>query len=305
MTLKIVLTLIGLGVALTANSAWAYCTISEGSHQFITFTLAEPLSIPLDASDGTLIATITSNGGISITFSCNSSSDPTGIKSLSGDTPVNKIIPFGNTGLGYSFASGGGPDSMYPTYRPAGTGRVTSVPYRISIYKIGPIKKTALIPAGDLANYMAGTLKIYTARLTNDFVVAAGSCELDSKDVSLGEHLVSEFSAIGYTSKPIDFNIGLRNCSGTINKVKYVMTPGRGWHDQNNGIMNLDPGSVKGLGVQIKKDGYPIRLGVDNELPPPSGSSASYSFTASYYQIEKHVGIGNANSSLTVEVSYL
>jgi type 1 fimbria pilin len=303
MALKILLTSAFLINLLPINSAWAACGMREGVHQTIRFAIPQALSIPSNASNGALIATITASAAFKIVFSC-TQSDPQGIKSISGDTPVNGIMPFGETGLGYILESAGYPDLFYPQYLPNNIWTMQA-PYRLKIYKVGPLKKSVSIPAGDFAYFQAGSLKIYTASLANDLVVEAGSCELATTDVTMGEYQVSEFSAVGYTSKPVDFTVGLRNCSGTINKVKYAMSPGPGWLDQANGIVKLDPGSVKGLGIQIRKDGQPVSFAVDNELPPPSGSSASYSFTAAYYQAEKQVFIGNANSSLTIQISYL
>ncbi|CAI8941587.1 hypothetical protein EMIT053CA3_60261 [Pseudomonas donghuensis] len=234
-----------------------------------------------------------------------SPTDAHGIKSIYGTPPKNSVMPFGNSGLGYVLESMGGQDEFHPAYGRPGEAFTVDPPYRLRIFKIAPLNKLITIPAGDFAYYQAWTLKIYTANFANDLVVQMGSCELSTTDVPMGEYQVSERSNIGYVSKPVDFNIGLKNCTGTINKVTYAMTPGPGWLDQANGIMKLDPGSVTGLGIQISRDGQPVRFAVDNDLPPPSGSSATYSFTAAYYQTAKKVGIGNASSSLTILISYL
>ncbi|MFJ2709439.1 fimbrial protein [Pseudomonas sp. NPDC087346] len=248
---------------------------------------------------------VTASNNPTIAFTCNSGSDPQGIKSATGEPAVNQIIPFGKTGLGFSINSGGGPDAIYPTYRTPGTGTTTSNPYRLRIYKIGPIANTVTISAGTFVNYMAGSLYVYTGVLSGPVVVTPGSCELATSDVPMGEHAASEFSRIGYTSKPIDFTVRLNNCSGTINKVQYTMTPGQGWRDPANAVIKLDPGSVTGLGIQLLKDGRLVPVGGAGELPKPTGSDASYTFTAAYYQVENVVRAGDANASLTVQISYL
>ncbi|WP_162144456.1 fimbrial protein [Pseudomonas taiwanensis] len=256
--------------------------------------------MPENAAIGTEVASISAPAPTAI-FTCNSSLDSIGLKSANGDLPANGIIPFGNTGFGYKLNK----VLTYP-YEPSTTvDYFFPPPFTLKIYKTGPIKKSTSIPAGQFATYIAGQLTIFTASLDSELVVEAGSCELSTTDVNMGEYILSDFAGVSSTSRPVEFTVELRNCSGRIDKVKYDMIPGPGWLDQKNGIMMLDPGSVTGLGIQIRKDGQPVNFATDNELLPPIGASASYSFTASYYQTEREVGIGKANSSLTIQVSYL
>lgn len=300
MTLKTLLSRALLAFLFIANSAWSSCTLLSGSNQTINFRTKDPISVPENAAIGTEVASISAPAS-TLEFKCNSSLDRIGLKSANGNLPANGVIPFGNTGFGYKLDN----VIFYP-YEPSTADKYFfTPPFILKIYKIGPIKKFTSIPAGQFATYIAGQLTIFTASLDTELVVEAGSCELSTTDVNMGEYNLSDFAAVSSTSRPVEFTVGLRNCSGRIDKVKYVMIPGPGWLDQKNGIMMLDPGSVTGLGIQIRKDGQPVSFATDNELLPPIGASTSYSFTASYYQTESKVGIGKANSSLTIQVSYL
>jgi type 1 fimbria pilin len=292
--------------AFAPGYAWASCSITSGAHQIVSFPINEPLFIPLDTPSGTLVKSITSSAETK-SFRCSSIGDAYGIKSLTGEVATNKIIPFGSSGLGYTLSSGGGEDPIYPTYITNPYIQIsTSNPFELKIYKIGPINPSVKIPAGEFASFLAtANLEIYTASLASDIVFAVASCELSVPSVDMGEYIVSDFDGIGSTTKDIGFSVGLRNCSAGINKVTYKITPTQGWLNAPEAVMALDAGSVEGVGIQIKREGMPIKTDVVNELLPPAGISDDYYFTAAYYKTAKHIGVGHANSSLTIEISYL
>lgn len=306
-TIKLIGALI-VGYLLSPDTSLASCQINFGYPITITYSIKEPLSIPLDTPNGTLIASITGTGGRMVGYRCSSNIDPAGIKSASGETPIDDIIPFGNTGLGYNMSSGGGKEYIYPYYedfRNDPNNTRTDTPYVLHIYKIGPIKEVVKIPSGIFANYVAGSKTIYSATLAESIGVAIGSCEILTSNVLMGEHLTSDFTGAGHTTKPISFSIKLNKCTGKIREVKYKITPAHGWINSTLGVIGLEKDSVKGLGIQITKDGIPVNPANNNTLAPPKGASETYDFAASYYQASNKIESGSANSSLTIEISYL
>ncbi|QLL15798.1 fimbrial protein [Pseudomonas chlororaphis] len=178
----------------------------------------------------------------------------------------------------------------------------------MEIYKTGPIKESK-ITAGKFASYLAGNLTIYEASLVGDLNVAAASCEVRSKNVDMGRHLVSDFKGLGSTLKRKDFNIELLGCGAGIKNIEYKLDPVNGIFDPEKGIAKLDAGGVPGVGIQIKRGDNPVPLGQWlTDLSAPAEGNNSYGFSAAYYQAEKKIDsstVGRANLSLTVTVNYL
>jgi type 1 fimbria pilin len=292
-----------IGSMLGAGDCVAACIMRGGvENTTVMYSVPESISIPSNASNGTIVYTLTAGSAPRSDFKCGN--DARGIQSTRGDIPVNGIIPLGSTGLGYTLSSAGGKDPSYPFIKPSNNGFVRD-PFVIDIYKIGDVSGREKILGGAFAKYLADTLTLYTAYFSNDIAISVNGCELRVPDVQMGDYVVSEFRGVGQAAKSIDFAVELFNCSEGVSKAIFSMGPVHGWADHANGVMNLSPGGAKGLGVQIKKDGKPVRFGFGGDLGSPRLDGGVYNFTAAYYQLDSKVGSGEANSAVNINISYL
>jgi type 1 fimbria pilin len=270
----------------------------------VQFSMPKSLSIPADTPNGTKVLTVNGSGGGRV-FKCGYS-DFHGI--AGGAMPVNDMLPFADSGLGYKLSSLGGFESFYPSSYTTSGNTSVGTPYVLDIYKIGPIKESK-ITAGTFASYLAGDLAIYNANLASDLNIVAASCEIRSKTVDMGRHLVSGFSGVGSTLVAKDFDIELVGCGAGIKNITYKLEASNGSFDSEKGVAKLDAGSVPGVGMQIKRNGTPVPLArwLSN-LPAPVEGNNAYGFSAAYYQTAKKIDtstVGRANLSLTVTVNYL
>ncbi|AZD07860.1 hypothetical protein C4K26_2457 [Pseudomonas chlororaphis] len=269
----------------------------------VQFLMPKSLSIPADTPNGTKVLTVYGSGG-ERTFKCDYY-DPHGV---GGGVPVNNMLPFADSGLGYKLSSAGGVEDLYPSIYASNSNSTVGTPYVIDIYKIGPIKESKIM-AGPFASYVAGDLAIYNASLVSDLNIVAASCEIRSKTVDMGRHLASGFSGVGSTLVAKDFDIELVGCGAGIKNITYKLEASNGNFDSEKGVAKLDAGSVPGVGMQIKRNGTPVPLARWlNNLPAPVEGNNAYGFSAAYYQTAKRIDtstVGRANLSLTVTVNYL
>ncbi|MFW9081410.1 fimbrial protein [Pseudomonas sp. P2757] len=300
--------LVALNFSIIAGQANAGCVLSIGSAAQISYFIPQTIAIPADTPVGTLLHTTESSTSAHVRVKCTGAYNK-GLKGERGAVANNGILPFGESGLGYKLYSAvipasGNNDGVYPE-RTVGEDLGTKNPFILEIYKIGPIKGS-IIPAGAFASFYGDSVKMYTASLASDVYINQSSCEVPDVTVQMGNQLASDFTGIGVTVAARDFYIDLVRCGSGINKVTYMLDGADGNYSADQGIIKLDPQSVSGVGVQIKRDGHPVSLGawLTDFIKPQMGSNR-YSFSASYYQVGKSVSIGPANASLRITVKYL
>lgn len=283
-------------------SADTGCSFSEGSTTLVSYSLPN-LSVPSDTPIGTLIYTARSASSAQVKVWCGSTHDE-GVKGSRGAiVSPDGILPLGDSGLGYKLYSNWAVDAVYPKSSPWGSYGMAA-PYVLEIYKISEVKGST-IPGGVFANYYVGSLNVYVASITSDIKLEPLSCEVPGVTVQMGEHQVSDFLGQGSKVGMKNFNVGLVNCGAGISKVSYMMNGADGDYFLDSGVIKLSGGGASGVGLQISRDGVPVKMGEwFSDFPAPIKGSNSYGFSASYYQISKDVIAGDASAALRITVKY-
>ncbi|MNJ47477.1 hypothetical protein D3C77_426350 [compost metagenome] len=159
-------------------NAAATCSFTPQSNTLsVTINIDTGLSFPRDTPNNKILYTSppqTITGWNS--FRCTTDTS-WGVKNNLGATDSSNTFPIGDTGLAWQWIHNGTP--AYGSSSTLQAGDLYSFKdqtHSIRLLKIGAIKNNAQIPAGDIGHFKAGTLTIFTMRLSTEVKVVAQSC---------------------------------------------------------------------------------------------------------------------------------
>ncbi|MGY2798953.1 type 1 fimbria pilin [Ewingella americana] len=162
------------------------------------------------------------------------------------------------------------------------------------------------LTTGDAAYFFASQDPTYRAvlRLTGSNTITPVACSVSNTviNVSLDDAVYSDFSGVGSTAKPKDFNIGL-NCDAGTN-VKLTLD---GNAAGPAGVLALNAGSnqAKGIGIQLVKSAAPVALGTPLDFgTATSAGDMQLPLIARYYQTEASITGGTTNTTATFTMTY-
>lgn len=307
-------TLLSLSIMGEAN---ADCTFDPG-YPAATYNLAHSasISVPRDTPDGTVIHTDNARVPSRTTVNCSSPDfELSGTKSLVGIQPPDlqekTIFPIGTTGLGFrwSLLARGGQLYLGPYgYKYISSFNQFSNTY-FELIKIGPIKTGTEVPPGNVATFAIGSLNpVLTLNLPQKIVITQPSCTTPDVTVPMGTQKTSGFSGMNSRLRPVPFAIKLDACPTGINAVKYRLDPTTPLLDQTASVVALSAdATATGVGVQILDNfDKALPLGADHVFLnySPAGGNFSIPLKAAYYQTDKSVKGGSANTALTFTMTY-
>jgi type 1 fimbria pilin len=222
----------------------------------------------------------------------------------------------------------GGMTSWFPhTYPPVNTkGTFTTLDMEVEFVKTGPITAGGTLRGEIGGVWLANkTYQLISFRVSDSIVIkpAVPTCSVSKKqiDVSLsprGGLSSAIFTGIDSTSPSRDFSLQL-TCSGGIAGTStnaYVTLTDQGNAANRSDSLSLTLNSTaKGLGVQILKDGKPLKFGPDSSAAgtvnqwkagsiPQGQATFSIPLTARYIQKQSVVKAGSANANATFTMSY-
>lgn len=147
---------------------------------------------------------------------------------------------------------------------------------------------------------------LYNFSFSGTMSIAAGGCTVDNAvNVSMGTLSSATLSGIGSTGPDVPFNIFLHDCRGAATQTHFDFTPVYGFANEDRGVvaLNNDVNAATGAGIQLLMNGKEIAGFNDNIYPVTTGDNA-IPFTARYYQAEKTVTPGNADTTVVFNVFY-
>lgn len=150
--------------------------------------------------------------------------------------------------------------------------------------------------------------RLNAVRYGGNVAVKATTCSVDPKSltVALGDFSVGHFSHIGSTSGWRAFYL-TAVCSDEVTMTARVTSAnGATTISDGNDVLNLTPGGATGVGVKMNignvslRYDYPIPFG-DRTVP---NQPFTLPFEVQYYQIDKQVTPGKANTVATIDIEY-
>jgi len=121
-------------------------------------------------------------------------------------------------------------------------------------------------------------------------------------DVNLDDASEHDFSGVGSSAKPKDFNVGLNCDAGT--KVKMTLD---GSHAGPTGVLSLNTGGgqASGIGIQLLKGTTPVALGTALDFgTATTAGDMQLPLTARYYQTATPIVGGTTNATATFTMTY-
>jgi len=300
----------GVVLSFVSAAVWADCSyINATSGNTLTITVPATLKVPKNTSNGTEIyrsAMVKDNG--SPTFRCKAG-DKWGYDSSMGTVAAKGPSPIGDTGLGWRLVFGTTITSPYPTIPLSNTSESTytfrSGAFGIRLYKMGNIAP-GTISSGVIGTIKAGGLTILSYSLSNAIAITEVSCETPSVNVDLGKQRSSQFGAVGTTIGQKAFNIQLNNCPTGLSGISYRLDPVNTAFDAKTGVLALDEGGAKGVGIQITDaNDKAVSLGEAHKFlsSAPIGNY-TIPLKAAYYKTSDIVEPGIANASMQFTITY-
>jgi type 1 fimbria pilin len=209
--------------------------------------------------------------------------------------------------LAWAWVYNGNLLKTYPGSNPGGTATFTlnSTTYAIALFKIGNITSPT-IETGEMGTRLAGGATIATMSLSNAIALTEVSCQTPSVSVDLGKQRSSQFGGIGTTIGQKAFNIQLNDCPAGLSGISYRLDPINTAFDADTGVLALDEGGAKGVGIQITDDSDKVvSLGeVHQFLSSAPTASVTIPLKAAYYKTAETVEGGKANASMQFTITY-
>lgn len=116
----------------------------------------------------------------------------------------------------------------------------------------------------------------------------------------------SELTAIGTVLKPQTFNVGLECDAGA--NISVEMNGIRNTDTSTEGVLQLTNagavGVATGVGIQILYKNAPLPFDTTLSLKQSGGGQESFPFVAQYYQTKNPVTPGEANTTMTLNMTY-
>lgn len=338
----------GAAACLYATQAHAGMNCTGPNPASITFTVPTgTYTIPRDTPAGTRITPWTALQGRSTSVWTNCSGAPNifygpvskGVLPSSGSAVVDgmtyPVYPTSVTGVGLiagveNYLPGGWFGDTRPlaiSWATAGTWAKSAsfsdapfgVSMRFAFVKTGVITGGTASYNGELAAQSGmdsrpiGTPDhIQNILLTGSATFVPLACDVPPVSVSLGDHLKSKFSGVGYGTELKDVNIQLNNCPAGMNSIQYMIEPVTALANSSLSVVALDQATstATGVGIQLLNSAgsAPFQLSNWNTLTTYSssvGGSYVINLKARYYQISPTVTPGEADASMTITMLYL
>jgi len=142
------------------------------------------------------------------------------------------------------------------------------------------------------------------AALTGSNTITPVACSINNTtiDVNLDDASEHDFSGVGSSAKPKDFNVGLNCDAGT--KVKMTLD---GSHAGPAGVLSLNAGGgqASGIGIQLLKGTTPVALGTALDFgTATTAGDMQLPLTARYYQTATPIVGGTTNATATFTMTY-
>ncbi|MCR4541070.1 type 1 fimbrial protein [Pseudomonas sp. 18.1.10] len=300
-------------LAYSSGAAAEACGLMGSNAFTINFgkNLAQGITIPQDAPNGTILYQETSAVMRSFDFRCTDGKIGIYVNPALGSATSGSVYPLGVPGLAFRISF----DNWYMTAPEIQYGNITfkypSTSYTLEIVKSGDLLPQSPVPAVALAEFRADNIKLIGFNLINPVTVNAASCQTPSVFVAMGDdYQLFEFDNSGDAPRPIKFDLSLNNCQRGIQKVTYQLQANTPVIDAQKGIVALSGASTaKGIGLQLKNDaGQPIVLNTPYVFSGfnTTGTDFKIPLTAAYIRLaDSTLQAGSANSEVTFIVNYL
>ncbi|HDR2790890.1 MULTISPECIES: fimbrial protein [Enterobacter] len=184
----------------------------------------------------------------------------------------------------------------------------------VELVVTGPVSSGALTPGAIGVVTLQGSDGVYrdglTVQLTGGTINAL-ACSITTPQLTfpIGDISASAFGSVVGTTPTVaqnTQNLGV-NCSPGTNimvSLSGIQNP----DGANTSVMALtgqgNPGTAKGIGVQLLYNGTPLALNSRLLLKQSSGGQETLPLTARYYQTLTSVESGSANASATLNLTY-
>ncbi|WP_323113599.1 fimbrial protein [Pseudomonas guariconensis] len=293
----------------------AYAACSGDAKRFISYSGPANITIPRDATDGTVLYSETQVMPKS-EFRCTTQQLwGLGLAPGRGTPPEATVqeFPLGASGLKFRIMAllGNGP-AYLASLDPLRAGNYNlGGDLVLEIFKSGALAPSSVVKAGDLGTVQYGTHMIASLALSQAINVVAASCETPDVSVAMGDdYKLDDFGGPGSTTRQVPFNLQLNNCPKGIAKIDYQLQALTPVIDSAQGVVGLNPSSTAlGIGLQIKDaSGVPVPLNTPRTFSgyDTNGGNFMIPLTASYYRLAtESLRAGSANTEVTFIMSYL
>lgn len=247
-----------------------------------------------------------------------------GIKALTAKAPNqiadNNVFNTNLSGVGFTLGSEGmwlgkpgienfGGDTWLYSVKSTFKGRqYVLVSVQIQLFKTGNMK------AGVLSGQVGSVIgKDQSSTYAEIPIYITGTltkigCTLNSTNINvpLGDVLNSRFTGVGSTTGDKSFDLGL-SCDKDA-KINLSLAGSQNADTSETSVLALtnagQQGTASGVGVQLLYGGTPLKLNNNLLLRTSAGGQETLAFSARYYQTKSAVGVGTANSSATLNITY-
>ncbi|CAI1223808.1 fimbrial protein [Serratia quinivorans] len=232
-----------------------------------------------------------------------------------------RVYDFGIAGIGYALAV----SDACAAWRNVGTsdyengcgtgailsGGIIKQSYRIRLYKTGQAA-TGTVASRRIGAGITQVASVWDNEVPiniNSFKVTSLACSLSSTSINvpMGDVLVSKFTGVATTAANKSFDLGL-TCDKEA-KINVSLAGTQNTDTTETSVLALtstgQTGTATGVGVQLLYGGTPLKINNNLALKTSTaGGKETLPFTARYYQTKATVGIGQANSSATLNITY-
>ncbi|ELI7921278.1 fimbrial protein [Yersinia enterocolitica] len=182
--------------------------------------------------------------------------------------------------------------------------------YSVAFYKVGPSGSGAMVPMtiGGGRLLLDSTYAPDVPINMTSFNVTTVACSINSTiiQVPLEEVSVGDLTGVGTTAKPKQFDLGL-NCDAGA-RINVKMTGTQNTDSSSAGVLQLtnagNASVATGVGIQIMYNGAPLSLNNNIVLKTSAGDQETFPFIAQYYQTQNTVTAGDANTTMTLNITY-
>ncbi|WP_261409798.1 fimbrial protein [Serratia quinivorans] len=181
--------------------------------------------------------------------------------------------------------------------------------FKMELIYIGGTASGKLSFASPLASLTTGSVTAGQLYIDGSSTVSKVACSLSSTSINvpLGDVLISKFTGVGVSTADKSFNLGL-TCDKEA-KINVSLAGTQNTDTTEASVLALtsagQTGTATGVGVQLLYGGTPLKINNNLALKTSTaGGKETLPFTARYYQTKATVGIGQANSSATLNITY-
>ena len=330
MSLRKLLTLFIVLMALGTTSSWASCTRLSSPTVMLDMVVGRVV-VPPDLPVGSVILThdwtMSAPGGAS--YRCTSGTNRFAAKIVSpGATDLgNKIYSTNVPGIGMRFSRGGATvNIVYPDVFSSRVYNTTDYSLEGSRFTLEIIKTAATTGSGTLVagkytsyDWESGGNPILETYLSASAItVVSPSCSVLSgknMNVDVGSIRRTDLKGVGTTAGGKDFNIELQ-CSGGLSESGYANiqtsfsgTLATGTTVSRGALLNEKSGSslAKGIGIQVLKEGVPLEFNKKYSVGTLRTQETRYitlPLHARFYQYAPTTSTGEVESHMIFNLTY-